>query len=132
MQIRSLCGFFLTWVGSYEHHCFGINAHTFLFQVGHPTVWPCIVSVYYFPGLYSPLTEDTSMIIVSSCVIKLQEVLSGLVKKAKTLDIHMHFNLWLFSTFIHSFITLLFFSFQHVCVAVTTLALYQKAHVEWC
>ena len=36
MRTRSVCGFFLTWVGSYENHCFGINAHTFLFQVGHP------------------------------------------------------------------------------------------------
>ena len=35
-QTRSVCGFFLTWVGSYENHCFGINAHTFIFQVGHP------------------------------------------------------------------------------------------------
>jgi len=39
----------------------------------------------------SPLTEDTSMITVSSCGVKLQEVLSGLENKAKTLDIHMHF-----------------------------------------
>jgi len=37
MRTRSAWGFFLTWVGSYENHCFGINAHTFLFQVGHPT-----------------------------------------------------------------------------------------------
>ena len=37
MRTRSVCGFFLTWVGSYENHCFGINAHTFLFQVGHPS-----------------------------------------------------------------------------------------------
>ena len=29
MQTPSVCGFFLTWVGSYE-----INEHTFLFQVG--------------------------------------------------------------------------------------------------
>ena len=38
MRTRSVCGFFLTWVGSYEKHCFGINAHTFLFQVGHPNI----------------------------------------------------------------------------------------------
>ena len=38
MRTRSVCGFFLTWVGSYKNHCFGINAHTFLFQVGHPTI----------------------------------------------------------------------------------------------
>jgi len=31
------------------------------------------------------------MMNVSSCGIKLQEVLSGLGKKAETLDIHMHF-----------------------------------------
>ena len=48
-------------------------------------VWPCIVSVDYLSGL----TEDTSMITVSSCGVKLQEVLSGLEKK--TLDIHLHF-----------------------------------------
>ena len=37
MRTPSVCGFFLTWVGCYEKHCFGINAHTFLFQDGHPT-----------------------------------------------------------------------------------------------
>ena len=37
MRTQSICGFFLTWVGSYENHCFGTNAHTFVFQVGHPT-----------------------------------------------------------------------------------------------
>ena len=37
MRTRSVCGFFLTWVGCYENNCFGINAHTFLFQVGHPS-----------------------------------------------------------------------------------------------
>ena len=37
--------------------------------------------------MLSPLTEDTSMITVSSCGVKLQEVLSGL---DKTLDIHVH------------------------------------------
>ena len=42
------------------------------------------------------------MLTVSSCGVKLQEVPLGLEKKAKTLDIHMHF-LWLFSTFIHFF-----------------------------
>jgi len=31
------------------------------------------------------------MMTVSSCGVKLQEVLSGLEKKAKTLDIHVHF-----------------------------------------
>ena len=31
------------------------------------------------------------MITVSSCGVKLQEVLSGLENKAKTLDIYMHF-----------------------------------------
>ena len=29
MRTRSVCGFFLTWIGSYENHCFGINAHTY-------------------------------------------------------------------------------------------------------
>ena len=37
MRTRSVCGFFLTWVGSYENHCFEINAHTFIFQIGYPT-----------------------------------------------------------------------------------------------
>ena len=41
--------------------------------------------------MLSLLTEDTSMITVSSCCVKLEEVLSGLKKKAKTLDIHVHF-----------------------------------------
>ena len=44
MRTRSVYGFFLTWVGSYENHCFGINAHTFIFQLGHHTKaerhWP--------------------------------------------------------------------------------------------
>ena len=34
---RSFCGFFHIWVGSYKKHCFGINAHTFIIQVGYPT-----------------------------------------------------------------------------------------------
>ena len=48
----------------------------------------------YISGLplrLSPLTEDTSKITVSSCGVKLQEVLSGFEKKAKALGIHMHF-----------------------------------------
>ena len=49
-----------------------------------------VVSVDY-PLRLSPLTEDTSMITVSSCGIKLQELLSGLEKMAKTLGLHMHF-----------------------------------------
>ena len=56
----------------------------------------------------SSLTEDTSMITVSSCGVKPQE--SGgplrLGKKAKTLDIHMHFCG--FSQ--HSFIVVFFLS----------------------
>jgi len=39
-------------------------------------VWPCIVSVYYLSGL-----AHTSMITVTSCGAKLQDVLSGLEKK---------------------------------------------------
>ena len=39
----------------------------------------------------SALPEETSMITVSSCGVKLQEVLSGLERQAKTLAIHMHF-----------------------------------------
>ena len=38
---RSACGFFLAWVGAYEYHCFGINAHFFIFQIGHPTLTAC-------------------------------------------------------------------------------------------
>ena len=38
MHANPICLWFLTWVSSYENHCFGINAHTFLFQVGHPTI----------------------------------------------------------------------------------------------
>ena len=44
-------------------------------------------------------------VIVSSCGVKFQEVLSGLEKKAKTLDIHMHFC----GFSLHSFFTLFFF-----------------------
>ena len=46
MRTRSVYGFFLTWVGSYENHCFGINAHTFLFQVGHPNNVPLDILPY--------------------------------------------------------------------------------------
>ena len=49
------------------------------------------VSLSVLPHRLSPLTEDTSMITVSSYGVKLQEVLSGFNKKAKTLDIHVHF-----------------------------------------
>ena len=36
MQTQFVCGFFLTWVGSCENHCFGINAHNFIFRGGYP------------------------------------------------------------------------------------------------
>ena len=36
MRTRSVCGFFLTWVRSYENHCFEIKAHTFIFQIEYP------------------------------------------------------------------------------------------------
>ena len=52
------------------------------------------LALYSCRGLHlrlSPLTEDTSMKTVSSCGVKLQEVHSGVEKKAKTLDIHVHF-----------------------------------------
>ena len=65
-------------------------------------VWPRIVSVYYLSGL---------ALSVSSCGVKLQKVVSGLEKKAKTLDIHMHYCG--FSQ--HSFISLIFFSFHLGC-----------------
>ena len=54
-------------------------------------VWPCIASASVLPLRLNPLTEDTSKITVSSCGVKVQEVLSGLEKKAKKLDIHVHF-----------------------------------------
>ena len=60
-----------------------------------------LYSLSVLPLRLSPLT-NTSTITVSSCSVKLQEVLSGL---DKTLDIHMHFCG--FSQ--HSFITLFFF-----------------------
>ena len=63
-------------------------------------LWPCAVSVECCSGL-EPLT---SMKTVSSCGVKLQEVLSGLEKRLK----HWTYTralLWLFShSFIHSFI----------------------------
>ena len=55
-----------------------------------PNFWLCIVSVDYVK--LSPLTEDTSVITVSSCGVKLQEVLSGLEEKHWT----YHALLWLF------------------------------------
>ena len=33
MRTQSVCGFFLTWVGSYKNHCFGINVHTSYFKL---------------------------------------------------------------------------------------------------
>ena len=70
---------------------------------------PRFYSLAVLPLRLSPLTEDTSMITVSSCDVKLQEVLSGLEKK---LDIHMHFCG--FSQ--HSLLSLLyFFSFHLGC-----------------
>ena len=61
-------------------------------------VWPCVVSVDY---RLSCLTKDTSMITVSSCGVKFQEVLSGCGKRLT----HWTYSslLWLFSTFIQLF-----------------------------
>ena len=50
-------------------------------------VWQCAFAVDELFNL-SACTVDTSMITVSSCSVKL---LSGLERKTKTLDIHMHF-----------------------------------------
>jgi len=50
-----------------------------------------LCSLSGLPLKLSPLTEDTSVITVSSCGVKLQEILLGLEKKAKALEIHMHF-----------------------------------------
>jgi len=50
-----------------------------------------LYSLSVLPLMLSLLTEATSMITASSCCVKLEEVLSGLKKKAKTLDIHVHF-----------------------------------------
>ena len=63
-----------------------------------------IFGLYSCSGLplrLSPLTEDTSMITVSSCGVKLKEVLS--------LNIHMHFCGFSQQSFIHSFIHSFFF-----------------------
>ena len=63
-----------------------------------------LYSLSVVPPRLGPLTEDTSMITVSSCGVKLKEVLSGLVKSwtytctfVAFLNIH---------SFIHSFIAL--------------------------
>ena len=55
----------------------------------------------------SAWTVDTSMITVSSCGVKPQQVLSGLERKAEILDIHMHFCGF---SFIHSLQQFLFLS----------------------
>ena len=60
MQTRSVCGFFLTWVGSYENNCFEINAHTFIFQVGHP-------NCYTFYSLSSLVQLDSGCVCACSC-----------------------------------------------------------------
>jgi len=84
------------------------------------SVWACVDSVHYFSGL-ALLTEDTSMITVSSCGVKLEEVLLGLGKKAKTLDIYT----CTFVTFlnIYSFITLFIFSFYLGCNVAASLVI---------
>ena len=50
-----------------------------------------VYSLHVLPLRLSALTEDTSMITVSSCGVKLQYILSGLERKAKTLDKQVHF-----------------------------------------
>ena len=50
-----------------------------------------LYSLSVLPLRLSSLSEVTSKITVSSCGVKLQEVLSGLEKRAKALEIHMHF-----------------------------------------
>ena len=37
MRIRSVHAFFLPGLAVMKNHCFGINAHTFICQVGHPS-----------------------------------------------------------------------------------------------
>ena len=50
-------------------------------------VWPCPITV----DELSTLVVAQWILPVLSCNVKLQLVLSGLERKAKTLDIHMHF-----------------------------------------
>ena len=50
-------------------------------QMGLEDKCLALYSLSVLPLRLSPLTEDTSMITVSSCGVKLQEVLSGLEKK---------------------------------------------------
>ena len=87
-------------------------------------VWRCIVSMDY-PTLHAGLvllTEDSSMITVSSSV-KIQQVLSGLERQAKTLGIHMHFCGF---SFIHCYIYYYVYFFP-LCVQV----LFTIAHLTW-
>ena len=54
-------------------------------------VWPYIVAACRL-SLNLSASTDTSITTVSSCGVKLQQVLSGLERRAKTLDIHIHFS----------------------------------------
>ena len=90
-------------------------------------VWPCIDCLSVLPLRLSPLT---SMITVSSCGVKLQELGPlRLGKKAKALDIHMHFCGFSQHSFIHSFITLLFFSTWGVKCDLILIVVYAGVRV---
>ena len=65
-----------------------------------------LYSLNVLPLRLSPLTEDTSVMTVSSCGVKLQEVLSGLEKKKLK---HWTYTCTFVAFLNITFITLLFF-----------------------
>ena len=77
-------------------------------------VWPCIASPSGLPLRLSSLTEDTRIITVSSCGVKLQEVLSGLERERLK---HWRYTCTFVDFLnIHSFHSLVyFFSFHLGC-----------------
>ena len=107
-----LCAFYLIMCLCWQRFCMHLylncignkNSTQSLFRdISRCSIMKCLTLYILSVSLLrlSPLTEDTSMISVSSCGVKLQEVLSGSEKKAKTLDMHVHFCGFLN---IHSFI----------------------------
>ena len=62
----------LTWVGSYLNHCFEINAHTFIFQIGYPTVWH--VESKLVRWLSMLIIRDSSNDISAQAVVVIPEV----------------------------------------------------------
>jgi len=81
--------------------------------------------VYSLHGLtlrLSALTEDSSMITVSSCSVKLQKADSGLERQTKHLGVHMHF-----CGFSQHYNTIPIFSF-HLGCNYEIYALKQRMH----